>query len=121
MHWLPIKFRIDYKICLQTYKILSVGEPSYLSQIINYYVPLRALRSSGDGTRIEIPFSKTAMAARAFSIQASRLWNVLPAKLRNSVIPDHQGVKSKTIVQIDMFKKMLKTRYFSLAFVDRAV
>ena len=30
LHWLPIKQRIDYKICLLTYKTLTNQQPTYL-------------------------------------------------------------------------------------------
>ena len=77
LHWLPIQFRIDYKISLLTYKILSTGEPSYLFDMLSFHVPARSLRSSADGPRLEIPYCKTVLASRAFSIYAPRLWNGL--------------------------------------------
>ena len=33
LHWLPIHFRIDYKIMLLTYKTLKALAPVYLSEI----------------------------------------------------------------------------------------
>ena len=30
LHWLPIKQRIDYKLCLLTYKTLQIQQPTYL-------------------------------------------------------------------------------------------
>ena len=36
LHWLPMKARIIYKICLLSYKALKYGEPKYLSE---YLVP----------------------------------------------------------------------------------
>ena len=36
LHWLPMKARIIYKICLLTYKALKFGEPKYLYE---YLVP----------------------------------------------------------------------------------
>ena len=35
LHWLPIKQRIDYKLCLLTYKTLQIQQPTYLNQSIN--------------------------------------------------------------------------------------
>ena len=31
LHWLPIKQRIDYKLCLLTYKTLQIQQPTYVS------------------------------------------------------------------------------------------
>ena len=47
LHWLPVKFRIEYKILLLTYKALNGLAPQYLSDLISYYQPTRPLRSQG--------------------------------------------------------------------------
>uniref|UniRef100_A0AAR2KJT6 Reverse transcriptase domain-containing protein n=1 Tax=Pygocentrus nattereri TaxID=42514 RepID=A0AAR2KJT6_PYGNA len=47
LHWLPVKFRIDYKILLLTYKALNGLAPQYLSELLSYYEPSRLLRSQG--------------------------------------------------------------------------
>jgi len=113
LHWLPIQFRIDYKISLLTYKILSTGEPSYLFDMLFFHVPARSLRSSADGPRLEIPFCKTVLASRAFSIYAPRLWNGLPLPLRNSISPSNPPSAS---LPLSTFTSMLKTHFSTLAF-----
>jgi len=30
LHWLPINYRIDYKVALLVYKVRSTGSPAYL-------------------------------------------------------------------------------------------
>ena len=45
LHFLPIKARINYKICLLTYKALKHGQPSYLLDYLQLQVPVRPLRS----------------------------------------------------------------------------
>ncbi|KAK3554753.1 hypothetical protein QTP70_033443, partial [Hemibagrus guttatus] len=45
LHWLPVKFRIDYKILLLTYKALNGLTPQYLSDLLVIYDPPRLLRS----------------------------------------------------------------------------
>ena len=37
LHWLPIKQRIDHKICLITYKTLTNQQPTYLSFFLNIF------------------------------------------------------------------------------------
>src|SRR6218665_3358603 len=65
LHWLPIRFRITYKVALLTYKVRHSKEPSYLYSLLHDYIPTRALRSS-DQHLLENPKSSTAKASRAF-------------------------------------------------------
>ena len=39
LHWLPINFRVDYKIALLAFKCLNGLAPKYLSDFIEVYVP----------------------------------------------------------------------------------
>jgi hypothetical protein len=101
LHWLRIEYRIKYKICLTTYKIIHGQCPVYLKSLVTLYEPPRALRSSvsrqlqrRDNTGI-----KKTYGWRAFSIVAPILWNDLPQSLRLSA--------SSTI-----FKANLKTFLF---------
>ena len=106
LHWLPISFRIDYKVLLLCYKSLNELAPSYMSDMLKYRdmpvdrctlrndkmhllkEPLACLKTHGD---------------RAFSVHAPRLWNELPIALRLSP-------------SLDCFKKSLKTYLFKKAY-----
>ena len=46
LHWLPVVFRIDFKILLLVYKGVNGLAPSYLYDCLKRYVPNRPLRSS---------------------------------------------------------------------------
>ena len=46
LQWLPIKYRIQYKIGLITYKILNQGQPVYLREFIHPYTSSRNTRRS---------------------------------------------------------------------------
>uniref|UniRef100_A0A8C6LEU9 Reverse transcriptase domain-containing protein n=1 Tax=Nothobranchius furzeri TaxID=105023 RepID=A0A8C6LEU9_NOTFU len=70
LHWLPVKFRIDFKILLLTYKALNNQAPSYISDLIAPYVPNRALRSQTAGLLVVPRISKIRMGGRSFSYQA---------------------------------------------------
>ena len=37
LHWLPIKWRIDFKVATISYKLLSTGQPSYLASSISLH------------------------------------------------------------------------------------
>ena len=70
LHWLPVKFRIKFKILLLTYKALNDRAPSYLKDLIVGYFPNRALRSQTAGLLVVPRVSKSRMGGRAFSYQA---------------------------------------------------
>ena len=46
LHWLPIRQRIDYKILTLTFKVIIGQAPLYISELLEFYEPQRALRSS---------------------------------------------------------------------------
>ena len=105
LHWLPVRQRIDYKIALLTHKTLKTCQPSYLHDHLHSYAPARHLRSAS-GFTLTVPPNKLSLASSAFEYYAPRLWNSLPAELRNSV--NH--------LSVDAFKSRLKTHLFTSAF-----
>ena len=46
LHWLPVKYRVHFKICLLTYKALHEEQPVYLRSLIATSLPSRSLRSN---------------------------------------------------------------------------
>ena len=44
LRWLPVKYRVHFKICLLTYKVLHEEQPVYLHSLIATSVPSRSLR-----------------------------------------------------------------------------
>ena len=54
LHWLPVKYRIMYKILLLVFKCLSGEAPTYLQEMIRWHVPRRTLRSSS-ALLLEVP------------------------------------------------------------------
>uniref|UniRef100_A0A3B5PRX1 Reverse transcriptase domain-containing protein n=2 Tax=Xiphophorus maculatus TaxID=8083 RepID=A0A3B5PRX1_XIPMA len=103
LHWLPTKFRIEYKILLYTFKALYNLSPLYLSNLIHIATPSRSLRSSSS-IHLSVPSVRlTTMGSRAFSRSAPQLWNSLPPHLRN-------------INSFPKFKTELKTHLFRSAF-----
>ncbi|KAI5607960.1 hypothetical protein C0J50_6957, partial [Silurus asotus] len=103
LHWLPVKFRIDYKLLLLTYKALNGLAPIYLSSLLTRYNPPRSLRSQNSGLLVVRRITKSTKGGRAFSHLAPKLWNSLPDGVRGS----------DTLTQ---FKCRLKTYLFSKAY-----
>ena len=102
LHWLPLKFRIDYKLLLLTFKALNGLAPSYISELLKPVSIGRSLRSV---TRqdLHIPRTRSTFGDRRFSVVAPKLWNTLPSDM-------------KDITCVDAFKKSLKTFLFGKAF-----
>ena len=41
LHWLPIKHRIQYKIAVTVFKVLTTQQPSYLANIVRFHAASR--------------------------------------------------------------------------------
>ena len=84
LHWLPIKQRIEFKLCLLVHKSLIGHSPAYISDLLTSAadVPGRpALRTASRGDFI-VPRTNRKFGDRAFCVAAPRVWNRLPADLR---------------------------------------
>ena len=102
LHWLPVKYRVHFKICLLTYKALHEEQPVYLRSLIAISLPSRSLRSNR-GITLSVPRIKTNTGARAFRSCAPSLWNNLPLSVRSGT-------------SVATFRRRLKTYLFNLAF-----
>ena len=104
LHWLPVRERINFKFGCLAFKSKFLGQPSYLSDLLHPYIPVRNLRSASSAeNNFCVPFTRLKITSRAFSVAAPRIWNEIPAVIRNS-----DDVKN--------FGKQLKTFLFSRAF-----
>ena len=99
LHWLPVRKRIEFKICTTVYKCLHGGAPPYLVEMmlpVTDTPALRCLRSATRGDLI-IPSTETVrFGPRSFNVSGPTLWNSLPVNIRQC--------KS-----FESFKKQLKT------------
>jgi len=83
LHWLPVYYRISYKLSLLTWKALHIAEPSYLSELTSPYTLNRTLRSVNTGLLV-LPTGVTShFASRSFSVSSPSVWNSLPAHVRS--------------------------------------
>ena len=103
LHWLPVIYRIDYKILLTTYKALNDKSPEYIKDLLKVSKNDRNLRSNHQ-CMLYVPKCRlSTFGCRAFSYAAPKLWNNLPLEI-------------KTAGSVDSFKKLLKTHLFRKAF-----
>ena len=87
LHWLPVKFRIDFKILLLTYKAINGLAPFYLQELISLKEACKyKLRSDWDGLLLNpVKFKTlTTLGDRSFAAAAPQLWNLLPYAIRSS-------------------------------------
>ena len=105
LHWLPIKYRIDYKICTLVLKCLHAMTPTYLIKLIKIKQQGRqGLKSANMNNISEVPISKRkTFALQAFSVYGPRAWNALLDSLWRTN-------------NYDRFRKDLKTHLFLKAY-----
>ena len=104
LHWLPIQYRIQFKLLLQVYKSLHGLAPTYLSEKLERR-PNKGLRSDNQ-LLLNIPVTSLKLkfyGDRAFSVAGPTLWNALPKDLR-------------LCASLETFKTKLKTYLFKKAF-----
>ena len=106
LHWLPIQFRIKFKLCVLKHGAVHGQSPfSYINAV---FVPLSDLpghshlRSAAAG-QYDVPFTRTQFGHRALSVATPTEWNNLPDNLRS-------------IADITAFKKAIKTQFFIQAY-----
>ena len=111
LHWLPVRYRVQYKTGLITYKILTQGHPVYLRGLIQPYTSCRNTRRSTPKLKfLQTPtfdrrVHKSIKHFSSFisSHYAPALWNSFPLHVRNSP-------------SVASFRKHLKTHIFSSSF-----
>ena len=103
LHWLPVKFRCQYKIATFAYRHFEGSLAPYLSSSLCTYEPSRSLQSSNEKL-LKIPKRKLKSFGQcSFIFMAPSLWNSQPATLKNVPI-------------LSQFKSHLKTFLFAQAF-----
>ena len=83
-HWLPIQYRIQFKILLLVYKCLHGLAPQYLFELIKLRCPPRTLRSSNRLVLEKPIINMVSYGQRVFSYAGPELWNTLPEHTKNS-------------------------------------
>ena len=103
LHWLPLNYRIHFKILLLVYKCLNGLAPIYLSELLRYSNSPRLLRSSSQNF-LAVPRTRLkTYGDRASSVVARKLWNQLPPELRD-------------VASVDQFRTHLKINLFKFAY-----
>ena len=75
-HWLPIKERIIFKLCLVVHKCLNGTAPSSLADLLKNCSSIRTMK-------LEQYRYKGVFGNRSFSRVGPKVWNLLPIVIRN--------------------------------------
>ena len=84
LHWLQLQARIDYKICVLCFKCINKTAPSYLSDLLEQYVPSRLLRSGSQNLLKIPPRANKKCTEKTFKHCAPYIWNSLPSDIREA-------------------------------------
>ena len=85
-HWLPIKQRVEYKLCCHVHNVSIGHSPVYMSDVLTACADIRSLsrlRMSSSGNYV-IPRTRLKFGERAFAVSAPLAWNNLPHELKIS-------------------------------------
>ena len=105
LHWLPVTFRVQYKLCLMVHSSVNGCSPEYVTDVLvpmSFLQGRATLRSSTSGS-FDVPRTRSCFGERAFSVAGPAAWNKLPSNLR--LITDNY-----------IFKSALKAHVFSIAY-----
>ena len=104
VHWLPVMFRVQFKLLLFVYKSLHNQSPSYIKDLLCLEPAANYAHRSSAQSLLSIPkVNCSILWDRAFAHAAPVLWNSLPLAVRTSS-------------SLAIFKKQLKTFLFKKAF-----
>ena len=83
LHWLPVRYRVIFKILLLVYKALHANAPPYISDLL---IPKHSysLRSNEQNLLIVPKTMRKTFGERAFAKAGPFLWNELPADIREA-------------------------------------
>ena len=107
LHWLPVKQRIEFKLCLLVHQVINGRAPTYLKDLIEMTasVPGRASNRSAGNNDLVTRRTRLRLGERAFSVAAPRIWNQLPKEI-------------KAATDTVAFKRHLKAHLFSVAYLQ---
>ena len=103
LHWLPVEYRIQFKVILHTFKGLHKLAPVYICNMFKLKSSPYSLRSNGAITLVILKTTCKTLEDRSLAVAGPTLWNNLPESLRS-------------MDNLDQFKAELKTFLFRKAF-----
>ena len=100
LHWLPVKYRIEFKTLLIVFNGLHGKAPTYIQEMITPSKSKRYSIRSNEERVLKVPkFKHDTFGKRAFAVYGPLAWNCLPKEIR-------------LCDEIEAFKRNLKTHLF---------
>ena len=105
-HWLPVAYRIEFKILVLTVKAIYQLAPFYTCNLVRLKEKYEYQLRFSEELLLQLLMGKTkkTLGDRSFQITAPAVWNSLPASVRD-------------IDNFLVFKRTIKTYLFRKAFV----
>ena len=111
LYWLRVPQRVQFKLCLLTFKALHGLAPPYIADLCQPVTSVgsrqRRLQSATRGDLVASS-SATYFGSRAFHVVGPKAWNQVPAHLR-------------TLETVGPFKTALKTYLHSIQWLSQIV
>ena len=102
LHWLPIEWRIRFKLATLTFKALHTVRPPY--RLWPFAISwIHKVSRSSSIHQLSLPRHNLTFGSRAFRFSAPRVWNSLSVSIRESQ-------------SLPTFRCHLKTSYFQSAY-----
>jgi len=76
LHWLPVEYRVNFKLANITFLTLHSSQPAYQHSALHAHHSIRSLRSSNTSL-LSVPF-----VGNSFGVHNPTIWNSLPPALR---------------------------------------
>ena len=97
LHWLPVRQRVEFKLCRLVYKCLHQSAPSYLAAMCVHIYELdgrRHLRSAAHGDLVKPTTRGRTYGQSSFAVAGSSIWNSLPSFLKDYSLAINEFQKS---------------------------
>jgi len=118
LKWLRIEKRIEEKILTIMFKACNGLGTSYLTELLDAYVPARMLRSSDTPTLTVPNFKLKTVGDRSLCSLGRRLWNSPPHSLRASALACSDAIP---VTVIALLRVHLLANHFSCLSSDQTL
>ena len=109
LHWLPVKQRTEFRLCLLVHLVINKRAPVYLQNLLTTTasVPGRASNRSASNNDL-VKQSTRLKLGKHISVAGPRVWNQLPTDLKT--ITDTRVFRRKLKILFDFRQHTLSTQ-----------
>ena len=102
LHWLPVQFRIKYKICTLTFKVIHSCQPVYLHNLLKPLNRTRNLRYSDDD-QLVVPRVSSRWVKGLFRLRPPNSGILSLLRLKNLNLHSHFGKNWRLYISVKPF------------------